>query len=136
MSREANRTVAFQDIPDNIKDSHSVLTIKKQARKWSKQNLLKEYMSAYDLGVKAYKKTPADDEFMKNIQLENICIYYILRKEFLYRMSPRMSSRSKKYIMKDNKELLEQFDKILFFGIDEKFNKAQEITLEIINRIG
>lgn len=136
MKQEKGRPIPFQDIPDNIKESPSVFGIKKQSKRWSKQTLLKEYMSIYDLGVKAYKKTPTDDEFMKNIQLENICLYYVLRKEFLHRMSPLVSKRSKKYIMKDNKELMDEFDKILFFGIDEKFNKAQEITLEIINRIG
>ena len=50
-------------------------------------------------------------------------------------MSPRISARGKKYIMKDNKELLIIFDNLLYSGIDKKFDEAQEIVLEIIERI-
>ncbi len=126
-------TIAYKDIPENIRNSFIINDIRKKAYTWGVRKLLEEYMSAYHYGIKEYKDNPEiePDVFI----LENICIYYILRKAFLNRMSPRISARGKKYIMKDNKELLIIFDNLLYSGIDKKFEEAQEIVLEIIERI-
>ena len=70
--------IKYNDIPDSIKQSQAVLIINKKAPRWGARTLIAEYMDAYTHGVLANIKTPNAEGTDKRIQLENICIYYIL----------------------------------------------------------
>lgn len=128
--------IEFNAIPDSIKKSKSVQVVKRKMEFWEVRKLLEEYMQAYKQGVMVYDPEVQINQRFKEIQLENICIYFLLRKEFLKRMSPVIGKRSKEFIAIDNKVLLDKFDKCLNKGIEKDFEKSQSLMVEIIKRIG
>lgn len=132
-----NNTVNYKDIPDYIKTTSSVKSINARMKDWSTEILLTEYMKAFNLGILDHNKNQdAKSEGLINTELENICIYYMLKKELLKRMSPIIGMRSEEHIAKNNKSILKEFDDCLRSGLDNKFNKAQSLMTEIVKRIG
>ncbi|MCI9547059.1 MAG: hypothetical protein HFH60_10300 [Lachnospiraceae bacterium] len=130
-------TVNYKDIPDYIKTTSSVKAVNVRMKDWSIEMLLTEYMKAFNLGILDHSKNQnSKSESLINTELENICIYYMLKKELLKRMSPIIGMRSKNHIAKNNKSILKEFDDCLRSGLDNKFNKAQSLMTEIVKRIG
>lgn len=130
-------TVNYKDIPDYIKTTSSVKSVNARMKDWSTEILLTEYMKAFNLGILDHNKNQdAKSESLINTELENICIYYMLKKELLKRMSPIIGMRSEEHIAKNNKSILKEFDDCLRSGLDNKFNKAQSLMTEIVKRIG
>lgn len=127
--------VEYKDIPDNIKESREVKTVIRKSKVWPVRKLLSEYMISYNQGMKEYDPNSDLEQRFKNIQLVNICSYYLLKKELLTRMSPLISIRSRKFIALDNKILLDKFDECLEAGIEKDFERSQALMTEITKRL-
>ena len=127
--------IKYKDIPDEIKKNFEVKTIARKSRSWTDRKLFAEYMNAYNQGVKEYDPKSNLEQKYKNNQLCDICIFYILKKELLSRMSPLLNVRSKEFITVDNKELILKFDGCLKKGISNCFDESQLYMNEILNRI-
>ena len=129
--------IPYKDIPQEIKESYEVNSLRRLAPTWSGRKILSEYMDCCTRGIKTIitKQQTQNDYVPTGNQLLLVSTYYILRKEFFKRMSPLVSKRSDDVIMMDNKKLLDKFDTCLLSGTEYNIKKARRYMEEICSRM-
>ena len=129
--------IPYKDIPLEIKESPEINSLRKFSQAWKNRKILGEYMKSYEMGIKTIveRKQEHPEYIPARTQLLLAASYYVLRKEFLKRMSPLVSRRSDDTIMLDNKKLLDKFDSCLLIGADKKSRIVRRYAEEICSRM-
>lgn len=128
--------ISYKDIPLEIKESLEIRGLRKKIPNWNGRKLLSSYMDAYMRGVKVYESGRcSSDRSSADLALSYVALYYVIRKEFLKRMTPLVTMRSRDMLIVDNKKLMEEFDACLMGGATSNKNEMEKYIREIRNRM-
>ena len=106
--------LAYKDIPSCIRESVDIQTLRRHTPHWGTRKLLREYMQSFVYGGLHCQEVPVMlPGAPPDRHLLALASYYVIRREFLKRMSPLVSKRSREMLELDNHQLLDQLDRSL-----------------------
>lgn len=125
--------IKYHQIPQDITTQQEVRLVRRKCPNWSDRKMLSSYMDAYSRGVKSFNENK--DLYEQKLELTYIAIYYIIRKEFLQKLTPFVILRGKDFLACDNSSLLHRLDQCLKAGVESCPDESKKCIDEIRNRL-